>query len=381
MRKRRMAKRSQELKTSKLEEKLDGLVTFLKSAAQVGPGTISATNTASLIGFPSPSNVDGVIPTAVTSATYQGYPYNNALPQDRNMHESSSAPISDSSGLTPARSQTVPCPAVEYTLQNAEACLEKFRTAFLKHMPFLVIPPFITAHQLQKERPILWLSIITVTATSTMQQIKYTKEIRETFAREAYVEGTRNIDFLLAILVYITWDRRQCLEIPISTSLVQLAIAIVYDLGLDRPSKDAAFNLEYDPKGVGKPSRLSRHPTMEERRALLGCFLISSITFYCLRKGEALRWTTYSDECLQIIETQMEFVSDALLVQLVKLRLINERVIDTPLSCAMPQAGVIPQAVSLGRPMGMFYLRSLEKQLQEFKSGIPNHLASNGKSS
>jgi len=46
-------------------------------------------------------------------------------------------------------------PAPEYIPQNSEACLENFRTAFIKHMPFLVIPPFITAHQLRKERSIL----------------------------------------------------------------------------------------------------------------------------------------------------------------------------------------------------------------------------------
>jgi len=79
MRKRRMVNRSQEPKTPKLEEKLDGLVTFLKSAAQVGPGTISATNTATLIGFPSPSNVQGAIPTAASSTTCQDYPYTAAI--------------------------------------------------------------------------------------------------------------------------------------------------------------------------------------------------------------------------------------------------------------------------------------------------------------
>jgi hypothetical protein len=61
-------------------------------------------------------------------------------------------------------------------------------------------------------------------------------------------------------------------------SLIQLAIAILYDLGLDKPpSKDPAVMLAYDLKGVGKPSGISRVPSMEERRALLGCFLMSSV--------------------------------------------------------------------------------------------------------
>jgi hypothetical protein len=73
-------------------------------------------------------------------------------------------------------------------------------------------------------------------------------------------------------------DQRHSLERPILLSLVQLAIAILYELGLDKSiSNDPALALAYDVKGIRKPSRLTRSPTLEERRALLGCFLISSL--------------------------------------------------------------------------------------------------------
>ena len=76
----------------------------------------------------------------------------------------------------------------------------------------------------------------------------------------------------------VSRDRRYGLDKPIFTSLVQLAIAILYDLGLDKPpSNDPGLILEYDLKGARKPSRFSRSPTLEERRALLGCFLLSSV--------------------------------------------------------------------------------------------------------
>jgi hypothetical protein len=61
-------------------------------------------------------------------------------------------------------------------------------------------------------------------------------------------------------------------------ALVQLAITVVYDLRLDKPpSKDPALMVAYDLKGFGRPSKLSRAATMEERRALLGCFTMSSM--------------------------------------------------------------------------------------------------------
>lgn len=186
-------------------------------------------------------------------------------------------------------------------------------------------------------------------------------------------------------------DRHHTFEKPIFSSLVQLAIAILYDLGLDKPpSKDPALVLTYDLKGIKRPSRFSRPPTMEERRALLGCFLMSSVYNYVhlqsspansrrsssfLQKGDTLRWTAYSNECLRVIETQKEFASDVLLAHLVKLRLISERVIDTPWTGAIMEGdrGMILPVV--------FYLKSLESQLRDFKSTISSTLADNGESS
>jgi hypothetical protein len=42
-------------------------------------------------------------------------------------------------------------------------------------------------------------------SNSSTEQILLSKEIRAIFGREAYVEGTRNMDFLLAVLVYAAW--------------------------------------------------------------------------------------------------------------------------------------------------------------------------------
>jgi hypothetical protein len=82
--------------------------------------------------------------------------------------------------------------------------------------------------------------------------------------------------------------------------------------------------------------------TMEERRAVLGCFLITSmyarveyipihmlIAFRIssfLQKMDPLRWTPHMDECLQFIDEAKDCHNDAILVQLVRLQLIVEKV-------------------------------------------------------
>ena len=78
-------------------------------------------------------------------------------------------------------------------------------------------------------------------------------------------------------LFLIIRDRRYHLDKPILTSLAQFAIAILYDLGLDKPSaSDSGLLLEYDLKGLPRPSQ-TMSPTPQERRALLGCFYLSSV--------------------------------------------------------------------------------------------------------
>ncbi|KAK9257993.1 hypothetical protein V1519DRAFT_455882, partial [Lipomyces tetrasporus] len=376
VRKRRTVKRPTANKASKLEKKLDGLVTLLKSATQSAPGIINATSVNSPPEGAVPSSHDSASGSTAAGSVgvgYRDYTYNRPLPNRSGFPDSGFTPAaSSSSGSTSVNLQPVFHPALELSPEDAESYLNKFRTDFVKHFPFIVIPPSMTAHQLRQGRPFLWICIMSAASSNSTQQIVLSNEIREILGRQAYVEGTRNMDLLLAVLVYAAWDRRHCFERPIIVSLVQLAIAILYDLGLDKPpSKDPALVLSYDLKGTRKPSRLFRSPTMEERRALLGCFLMSSISSSTFRKGDSLRWTAYSDECLRVIETQKEFASDILLVQLVKLHLISEKVIDIPWSSATAEVD------HCMRPPVMFYLKSLEAQLHDFKSNIPGELTDN----
>ncbi len=62
------------------------------------------------------------------------------------------------------------------------------------------------------------------------------------------------------------------------TGLTQLAIGLVANLGLKKmpPKEPPQMMLEYDARGCPKPFNPSPR-TMDERRAVIGCFLISSV--------------------------------------------------------------------------------------------------------
>ncbi|KAJ8096588.1 fungal transcriptional regulatory protein, N-terminal [Lipomyces tetrasporus] len=363
VRKRRAAtKSSGHNKVEKLEEKLDGLVALLKSATQGAPGSLNA------------SSINSALEELMPSA-----PDNEANPnRSRDVDRSRAAgreptedpftPTTSSSSRTGTINQQpfVIHPYLEPSAEEAELYVDRFHNQFLANLPFFTVSSLMTAQQLRLESPLLWLSIMTVGSTRSIQQIGLSNEVRSIFGREAYVKGTRNMDFLLAVLVYTAWDRHYCLDKPISTSLIQLSIAILYDMGLDKlPPQDPGLALAYELKGASRPSQLTLAPAMEERRALLGCFLISTVP-PSWRKGETLRWTPYFDECVRVLEEQKELETDILLAQLVKLRLIAENAMGYP---DLSTASTKPQATA--------YLKLLQTQMRNFKSNIPPELGGN----
>ena len=74
-----------------------------------------------------------------------------------------------------------------------------------------------------------------------------------------------------------------------------------------------------------------------------------------------------------MLEEQKDFPSDGLLVRLVRLRLIAEKVIDISWSG-------MAEGDHFTRPLVTFYLKSLQAQLNDFKSSIPSELTDNRKS-
>ncbi|PYH98989.1 hypothetical protein BO71DRAFT_3062 [Aspergillus ellipticus CBS 707.79] len=344
VRKRRTVAKASTKEVQKLEEKLDGLVSILREATQ---------------------GQTGLNRTALDTALERGGPASYAE------SVSAATPAQDAAGPARTPDASGDSPGLGFSLEpgdnDASLYLDRFRSSFIGNLPFLVISPSLTARQLCQESPLLWIAIMTVASIRTTQQRAMSKRIREIFGREAYIEGTRNMDFLLAVLVYATWDRYYSLDKPIFTSLVQLAISILYDLGLDKPPlQDAGLMLAYDLKGISRPSHFSRSPSMEERRALLGCFLVSSGSMLS-RNGEPLRWTPYFDDCLRVVEEQKEETSDILLVQLVKLRLLAGKAMDYP-GTSSATGSVSPAS---------FYLQSMQMQLRDVRSQIPSEITDN----
>lgn len=195
VRKRKVVTRQPTSKVERLEKKIDGLFDFLKSiAVENGPPSSSADTTSSDSGIKA-------IPSNVTSHAES---FLNLHSRNDVSHDTLSLPTSTTPASVPVNLSYIDS-TLEPSPENAELYLINFRTNFINHLPFLVIPSSVIAYRLRQERPILWLCIMAVASKNTNEQIILSKRVKEVFGVEAYVRGTRNLDFLLGVLVFATW--------------------------------------------------------------------------------------------------------------------------------------------------------------------------------
>jgi hypothetical protein len=171
----------------------------------------------------------------------------------------------------------------EYPLETQaelEECLETYRTKMVPYFPVLCIDTETTMGELIKERPFLHLVIRTICSKNLQRQAVLVLQVKEVLGREVLLGGKKNLDLFLGVLVFEAWSHLYIYNKPINSTVIQLGISLAFDLGLTRPLSGNPVNpmLNYISQGRPTPvngTTLAR--TIEERRAVVGLYLISSM--------------------------------------------------------------------------------------------------------
>ncbi|KAM4055196.1 RNase P, subunit Pop3 [Hirsutella rhossiliensis] len=295
-------------RAAQLEEKLEDLVSMLQASQQpaVDNDSVSSPSPQSL-----PSRLDSLAAAAAA---------------DKPPSQAESLPnMASALGPDAHLATNGPRAHPEPTPEEAEIYLAKFRD-WLVHFPFLHIPPELTAKRLRSERPFLWMCIMNLTSLSTSQVLMLRDKIREYIARNLVLDYQVNMDYLLGLLAILAWANTNTgLKVkPWIIMFSQLAITIIYDMGLNRAPNDEqrhTVQLKVCISGPRPPSKLR---TMEERRAVLGFWYSSSLMTAFMGKMETFGWNSYMDDCLDVLEREREHPRDEILVALVRIQLVSE---------------------------------------------------------
>lgn len=162
-----------------------------------------------------------------------------------------------------------------------EEVLETYRTEMVPNFPIVCIRPDVTVNEMRLQRPFLFLVIRAICSKNLCRQEALVVEVKKTLGREMLVEGTKSLDLFLGVLVFGGWCHYYICNKPIISTVIQLGMSLAFDLGLTKPllGENADIMRHYIIEH-GCPKRISvanKVITMEERRAVVGLYLVSSV--------------------------------------------------------------------------------------------------------
>ncbi|KAL6230718.1 hypothetical protein BDW75DRAFT_221858 [Aspergillus navahoensis] len=244
--------------------------------------------------------------------------------------------------------------------RDAQEALDIFRGRMLRLCPFVHLPPGLTVQQMQRERPFLFETMLTVTTRSVQEKINRGKELKQTLATAMIVENQSNIDLLLGILTYVAWGYDQHLNRQSTLSrLMEMAVSIVHCLHLDKPapSQSNTLTLFGGSHSWPKTHYTTTNP-LEEKRAVLGCFLLSSLISSYYGEMEPMRWTPKIEGYLKAVEENYEWPGDTALAIHIRIQLLDQRARQSRADQETPMS--VP-----------FFLKSFRPQLEIVRDAIP----------
>ncbi|KAI3316856.1 putative C6 transcription factor [Xylariaceae sp. AK1471] len=265
------------------------------------------------------------------------------------------------------------------SLSQAEESLCVFRSRMLPCFPFISLAPDITAEQLRHDRPFLFQAILTVTTFSTQKKLARVEDLKRLLFTSALLDVQSTIDLLLGLLTYLAWSTDVFLGgADLVSRLMMLAISLVYDLRLFKPSQpDVQLIMAITQGGACEGDQNRGEETvqglMEKQRALLACFVLSSNVSSHLGRQDALRWTPQMEEACRVIEKNKSSPTDEAFAFQVRLHVLKQRAAYIREQHETDRARTATASVTASIP-GLLYLKTLRGQLRELTSAFPHVL-------
>lgn len=201
-RRRNHTKKTPGSRTAHLEEKLDDLVSLIRSqAATKGGNGVESTMSASDSVF---SKLHTGRPLADAPSISSDSSPSTVVPS--NPHTSDMWCIDNiADNMGPASGHSGPGYGHYIPSDVAEDNLARFRHVLLRFGPVVYIPPGMTSEQLRQSRPLLWLGIMASTTRSTKEAHIIGDRIRQILSQKVLIESERSMDLLQGLLVFLTW--------------------------------------------------------------------------------------------------------------------------------------------------------------------------------
>ncbi|KAJ8128014.1 hypothetical protein O1611_g5623 [Lasiodiplodia mahajangana] len=317
-----------------LESKLECLVSQLQSRETLGDGGGSTSTAVE----PSPEQPGASLVTPSPSRLHR-----NVAIKDVDVNPSTEAPVTSltkppdaiAALLHPSPAVAAPIATDSETLdddQRFATCLDTFTSSMLPFFPFIHFPSSLTVERLRRDRPLLLHAIVCVAWPSSREKRARALELKRTLLEAVFMRSQNDsdqsreaadssIDALLALLTYVAWGWDHLHSRNNLSYLMMSCMSLVGEMFLDRPAPLGLHTSDiFAPHS--ETQRDTDEPSSERQRALLGCFVLSSVVSSFFGSMDAMNWTPQMEVALETMSTNQECPSDAVLVLQVRLQIL-----------------------------------------------------------
>ncbi|KAI1831029.1 hypothetical protein DTO006G1_7904 [Penicillium roqueforti] len=281
---------------------------------------------------------------------------------------------------------------------EGQLLIEVFSKRMFPLFPFLMMPPDITAEELRREKPFLYLNISMVACQNAPRQREIVHAVKEYVAEHIVMRGEHSLDLLQGLLINVAWfvsvsrfqrprnqppdvlkseeEIRQAIRSTAQLdTFVHLLVAQSFSLGLNQElnyQKNLNYALSYLKESINDDSHTPVR-TLEERRTYLGCYYLTTMLSTCVKDlGPIIRFTRYTDECCNVLDQVAEYPTDASLVQLVRAMKLADKIHHTLYYTDLHSSS----GSSAPPPLGLS-IRWLEAELKQLKARMPSQAPHN----
>ncbi|UKZ67404.1 uncharacterized protein TrAtP1_008565 [Trichoderma atroviride] len=241
------------------------------------------------------------------------------------------------------------------SMSEAENLVSQFKSRFVWTFPFVVLDPAQTVADLRKGEPLLFLAVVAATIASAHPIRKLlADEIMQHVTSRVVASSERNLGLVRALLVLCAWYRYPAQKGNVQlVLLITMCATMVHDLGLHR---------------------LKAELTMDQQRALLGTYLVSSSLPRVMNRPSGMANSNKIEECCNNMAASTEYPSD----RYIRPFIVTQSFINT-IDVNYGELGEAAYEESLVRIMIGAKLRefeSLRATLEEDLAKCPNPLTS-----
>ncbi|KAF4432454.1 hypothetical protein CFRS1_v013653 [Colletotrichum fructicola] len=241
-------------------------------------------------------------------------------------HSRSPPPATASSGLPRPRLEGHdPFDAGQLTVEQGQELLDRFRTKLTPHFPFVIIPADENVNTLKQTKPALCLALMAAASHDDVRLQRALGQMFNELIAARLIEGDfTSLHILQGLLVHLAWAHFQPRP-KRYTQHLHLAVSIVSDLRLDRPKNVQGWNVERSER-MGTAQHYVE--SLDEQRAFLGTYYLSSCSSIVLQKLRIVTLTTYMTETADRLAEVAEYPSDQYLPYIIRLQRVAEDIDD-----------------------------------------------------